>query len=174
MSITVFCGPMFAGKSESLRSIMENFPGMGMAFKPMSDTRDAPGEFVTHAGNHVPCNAVQTAGDILRTAMDMRLEMVCIEEAQFFGSAVIPVCRSLSEKGVDVYVSCLDMDSNRLPFGAIGDLLAIADNVVKLRSTCAICGRAATYSKRKVAVSAQTFIGGAESYEPRCGACWND
>ncbi|MCQ2371245.1 MAG: hypothetical protein MJ058_04235 [Akkermansia sp.] len=164
---------MFAGKSESLRQIVEtSVPGTCGAFKPSTDTRDAPEEFVTHDGHHVPCACVQTAGDILTLSRDAGLKRVCIEEAQFFGPAVIQVCRELSDGGVDVFVSCLDMDSNRLPFGCIGDLMAVADRVVKLRSRCAVCGGPATYSRRKVAVASQTFIGGEESYEPRCGTCW--
>ena len=169
--ITVFTGPMFAGKSEALWSVWKaaSHPA---AFKPVMDTRDAPECFITHAGNRVPCMAISTAGDILGL-IPADTDAVIIDEGQFLGSALIPVVRRLSQRGLRVYVACLDMDSQGLPFGSVGDLMAISSDVRKLRACCAVCGAPATRSFRTAAVSDRDFIGGAESYEPRCEACIN-
>lgn len=171
--ITVYCGPMFAGKTKSLIDCsyaqhQKNFPA---AFKPASDTRDAPDEIRAHNGLTCGASSVATAGDILNL-IPKGCEAVIIDEGQFFGSALIPVVQRLSDAGLDVYIACLDMDSNRLPFGAVGDLLAIADYVHKLKASCAVCRVAAPYTLRTASNADRNFIGGAESYSPRCLKHW--
>lgn len=170
--ICIYTGPMFAGKSEALfGAIRERGEGNCQAFKPCEDTRDAPCESVTHAGNRFAVTAVRTAGDIL-SLVRPDTKTVCIEEAQFFGAALLPVVRKLSDTGREVFLSCLDMDCQRLPFGHVGDLFAVADYVHKLRAVCSCCGGPAAFSRRIVPVDGRTFVGGAESYEPRCSDCW--
>lgn len=171
--IQVFCGPMFAGKSEALFDAWKSARAP-VAFKPTLDTRDAPDCFITHAGNRVPCHAVATAVDILGLVDDKRCDAVLIDEGQFFGSALVPVVRALSRRGFRVFVACLDMDCHALPFGAVGDLLAVADDVKKLRGRCAVCGCPANLSFRTAAIAERDFIGGAEAYEPRCEACFEN
>lgn len=175
--ITVYCGPMFAGKTEAIINCVQKRvqgilnPDYAIAFKPASDTRDAPDVIRDHNGISWPAQSVATAGDILNL-VPKGCQVVVIDEGQFFGAALIPVVQKLSDDGLDVYIACLDMDSNRLPFGAVGDLLAIADYVHKLKAPCAVCREAAPYTLRTVANANRNFIGGAESYSPRCLKHW--
>lgn len=170
--IFVSTGPMFSGKSESLWRVYKSAKHP-VAFKPAVDTRDATDCFVTHAGNRVPCHTVATAGDIL-SLVPAEADVVLIDEGQFFGSALIPVAQVLAHRGLEVFVACLDMDCHRLPFGAVGDLLAVAYEVQKCHASCAVCGAPAPFSYRKVSVSGRDFIGGAEAYEPRCEVCFEN
>lgn len=170
--ITVYCGPMFAGKSEALWRVW-NEAENPVAFKPAMDDRDAADCFITHAGHRIPCAAVATAGDLL-DLVPSGCDAVLVDEGQFLGGALTGVLRRLDRRGVPVYVACLDMDCHGLPFGAVGDLLATADRVVKLRAVCARCGNPATRSHRTVRVEGRDFIGGAEAYEPLCGRCFDE
>lgn len=168
--ITIFCGPMFAGKSTHLAEAFRHAKHP-MAFKPLADTRDAATEFVTHDGVSTPCVAVQTAGDIL-LLINSETDCVCIEEAQFFDHGIVEVCERLSAKGIQVYASCLDMDSNGLPFDRVGALLCVAESVVKLRARCSVCGNPASRTLRTTKVKDRVFVGSEESYKPVCASCW--
>ena len=169
--IEVIVGPMFAGKTEALLDEIEKCEEINYrVFKPACDTRDGTDKIVSHDGQAHGATPVQTAGDILRLVDDVRT--VFIDEVQFFGPAILSVCRELEKRGVRVVCSGLDMDSNRLPFGCIGDLLAMAGKVTKLTSRCAICGRPAQYSFRYAPVKDKVFVGGGNEYAPKCGNCW--
>ncbi len=170
MPITVHCGPMFAGKTEALIAAFRaaRHP---LAFKPAIDTRHARDAIVTHAGDQIPATAVCTAGDLL-SLIPEGTDVVCVDEAQFFGPALIAVARRLSDAGTHVVASCLDLDAQRLPFGVVGDLLALADTVTKHSAHCARCQRPARYTCRLIPVEGRVFVGGAESYEPRCPEHW--
>lgn len=170
MPITVHCGPMFAGKTEALLAAFRaaRHP---LAFKPAIDTRHACDAIVTHTGDQIPATAVCTAGDLL-SLIPEGTDTVCLDEAQFFGPALLSVARRLSDSGVHFVAACLDLDAQRLPFGAVGDLLAIADTVVKHRAQCARCQSPAPFTRRTARVDAQVFVGGAESYAPMCLEHW--
>lgn len=174
-SITIHCGPMFAGKSSVLvrMATMPETASRCAIYKPTIDTRDGADETITHDGLRAPCTAVATASDILRIERDAGHEIVCIEEGQFFGVTDLVHCvTELRRMGRAVSVSCLDMTSERMPFGGIGDLLCVADSVVKHRARCACCGGVAIYTKRLARVEGAVFVGRGESYEPRCERCW--
>ena len=168
--IELIVGPMFAGKTECLLDAIRCCVGPCKVFKPACDTRDDSGFVVSHSKAKHEAIAVQTAGDILQLVGDCK--NVFIDEVQFFGPAIISVCRTLEDNGVRVVCSGLDMDSNRLPFGCIGDLMAIAGRVTKLVASCEMCGCPASYSHRNVPVADRVFIGGEGSYMPLCGRCW--
>ena len=174
--ITVYCGPMFSGKTEHLiAAATKDLANFALAFKPRIDKRYASDAIVSHTGRRLPCNAIDTAGDILHAVKDLpTVSLVAIDEAQFFGAALLPVLQELNDRHVDVHVSGLDLDANRLPFGVMGEVLAMADRVVKLESSCAVCGSPARYSKRVVGGGARVLVGGKNEYQARCALCWED
>ena len=168
--IEMFVGPMFAGKTECLMNEIRRCVGPYKVFKPACDTRDGADVIVSHNDRRHEAIPVATAGDILRLVGTVKT--VFIDEVQFFGPAILAVCRELDDKGVRVICSGLDMDSNRLPFGCVGDLMAMAGKVTKLTSTCEVCGESARYSFRRAPVSGRIFVGGGAEYAPRCAHCW--
>lgn len=173
--IEIFCGPMFAGKTTALFEIWKRNGNKTKCFKPLIDTRAAENVTVSHDNFEIPCEAVATAGDILSKVSwnGGKFEKILIDEAQFFGSALVPVAIALSKQGMTVSIACLDLDSNGLPFGSVGDLLAVADDVHKLKGVCSVCGRPATRTFRKATPSNErTLIGGSEYYEPMCMRCF--
>ena len=99
-------------------------------------------------------------------------ELILIDEAQFFSDDLVDACRLLAERGCDVIVAGLDLDSWGQPFGSMPLLQAVADEVVRTRGTCAHCGRPADRTHRLAPVPGRTMVGGAESYEPRCSDCF--
>lgn len=168
--IELFVGPMFAGKTEALIHEIRICKDSYEVFKPSCDTRDSISNVVSHDKSEVPAVPVQTAGDILRLCGNAKA--VFIDEVQFFGPAILSVCRTLEDRNIRVVCSGLDMDSNRLPFGCIGDLMAMASSVHKLKAICSVCGHPAVYSFRKVPVKDRIFVGGDGQYTALCGECW--
>lgn len=174
MAIIVHTGPMFSGKTKALVQAYKDYAEEAVAFKPVSDTRHASDVIVSHDGDSIPAQACVTAGDIYHLVPRGHLHkrVVLIDEAQFFGPALVGVVRQLENAGHLCICSCLDMDSNRLPFGAVGDLCAIASFIHKHYGECA-CGALARYTYRKADCSTDRFfVGGSSEYEGVCGECW--
>jgi thymidine kinase len=178
-SITLICGGMFAGKSEELiRLIRRSMYAHKkvQVFKHSYDSRYAEGEIATHEG--VTLTAVPvTATDDIRSLLRMDTEVLAIEEAQFFDSALPRFCQELADKGMIVLIAGLDQDFRREPFGPMPALLTIADEVVKLRAICVRCGQTASHTQRLVDGKPASYndpvvlVGAAESYEARCRNC---
>jgi len=99
------------------------------------------------------------------------VDVVGIDEAQFFDDQIINVCETLAMRGVRVIVAGLDMDYLGRPFGQMPNLLAIADYITKLHAICVQCGNIANVSYRKTAESGQVLVGEKDIYEPRCRVC---
>jgi thymidine kinase len=171
--IEVVTGPMFSGKSEELIRLMRRAAIARLrlqVFKPATDTRYSKTDVVSHSRERLPCELVERADDII-TRMDPRVEVVGIDEAQFFDERLPAVCRHLADLGKRVIVAGLDMDFRGRPFGPMPHLLAIAERVQKIDAICTRCGAPAHYSQRLVASDQQVVVGASGVYEARCRRC---
>lgn len=169
----LICGCMFSGKTDRLIEWLDRAKRLGItakAFKHARDYRYAVGQLVSHDGLRASAVPVMDAGGIWERAGDARLIM--IDEAQFFGSDLVDVCRRLADQGREVVVAGLDRDSWGLPFGPVPALVRMADEVLYIQSVCARCGEVADHTQRTAPIEERDMIGGAESYEPRCGKCF--
>lgn len=170
---------MFSGKTEELiRRVRRALYARRrvQVFKHALETRPEEGEIRTHNG--VPYDAVPVpTGEQLLSGVELATDVVAVEEAQFFDAGIVDACHKLADGGYDVIVAGLDMDFRARPFGPMPDLLAGAEEIVKLRAICARCGRDASRSQRLIngepaPASAPTIlVGAAESYEARCRHC---
>jgi thymidine kinase len=100
------------------------------------------------------------------------VDVIGIDEAQFFDDQLPEVCDQLAVRGVRVIVAGLDMDYSAKPFGQMPYLLAKAEYITKLHAICVKCGNIANYSYRKKVQSGQILLGEKEAYEPRCRHCY--
>ncbi|MFP5040122.1 thymidine kinase [Parasediminibacterium sp. JCM 36343] len=172
--IEVICGSMFSGKTEELIRRLKRVKIANLKveiFKPSIDTRYDDVHVVSHDANAIHSTPIDNSQTILLMANDV--DVVGIDEAQFFDPEIVNVCQSLAAKGIRVIVAGLDMDYKGKPFGAMPNLLAIADYITKLHAICVQCGNIANISYRKTAQEGQVLVGEKESYEPRCRRCYN-
>jgi thymidine kinase len=173
-SIEVICGSMFSGKTEELIRRMKRalFAKQNVEiFKPAMETRYSDESIVSHDQNAIPCTLVENSGNILLLSGD--IDVVGIDEAQFFDDGLSQICNQLANQGVRVIVAGLDMDYTGKPFGPIPALCAIADDVTKVHAICVECGKLAGYSHRLVANEKLVFLGEKEEYQPLCRRCYN-
>ena len=171
--IEVVCGSMFSGKTEELiRSIRRaQFASQKVEiFKPSIDTRYSEEEVVSHDRNAIPSTPIDASAQILLLATD--IDVVGIDEAQFFDEGLVDVCNELANRGVRVIVAGLDMDYKGVPFGPIPSLCAIADEVTKVHAICVRCGALAYVSHRKVSNDRRVLLGEIDEYEPLCRECY--
>jgi thymidine kinase len=101
------------------------------------------------------------------------LDVIGVDEAQFFDDQLPSVCDELAHRGIRVIVAGLDMDYLSNPFGPMPAILAKADFVTKLHAICVKCGNIANYTYRKVPNEEQVMLGAMDVYEPRCRICFN-
>jgi thymidine kinase len=173
-SIEVVCGSMFSGKTEELirRVNRARIAKVNVEiFSPVADTRYDKSALVSHNLNSIPSKAVSKATEILPLAA--HIQVVGIDEAQFFDEELPEVVQALANSGVRVIVAGLDMDFKGRPFGTMPQLMAMADSVTKLHAVCVKCGQQAMYSYRLVPNESQILLGEKESYEARCRNCFN-
>lgn len=173
-TIEVVCGSMFSGKTEELIRRMKRaqFAKQSVEiFKPAIDVRYSESDVVSHNHTSIPSTPVDSSASILLYATDV--DVVGIDEAQFFDEGIVDVCRELAERGIRVIVAGLDMDFKGTPFGPMPALMAIADDVFKAHAICVHCGNLATFSHRLVESSKQVLLGETEKYEPLCRCCYN-
>jgi thymidine kinase len=173
-SIEVVCGSMFSGKTEELirRVNRARIAKVNVEiFSPVADTRYDKSALVSHNLNSIPSKAVSKAAEILPLAA--HIQVVGIDEAQFFDDALPDVVQTLANSGVRVIVAGLDMDFKGRPFGTMPQIMAMADSVTKLHAVCVKCGQQAMYSYRLVPNESQILLGEKESYEARCRNCFN-
>ncbi len=171
--IEVICGSMFSGKSEELirRLKRAKFAHQTVeVFKPSIDVRYSEDDVVSHDHNIIPSTPVDASASIL--LLSSEVEVVGIDEAQFFDDFILDVCKELAAKGVRVIVAGLDMDYLGRPFGPMPALCAIADDVTKVHAICVKCGAQAYVSHRLVDNDKRVLIGEAEEYEPLCRDCF--
>jgi thymidine kinase len=172
--IEVICGSMFSGKTEELIRRLKRVKIANLKveiFKPLIDTRYDKEKIVSHDTNYITSIPVKKAMDILLLAQDV--DVVGIDEAQFFDEEITAVCEQLALKGIRVIVAGLDMDYLGNPFGQMPNLLAIADYITKVHAICVKCGSIANFSYRKSANAEQVLLGAKDIYEPRCRICFH-
>jgi thymidine kinase len=132
-------------------------------FKPGVDVRYSDAHIVSHDQSSIPCTTVDTAEQLrLLTA---EVDVVGIDEAQFFDEAIVDVCNELANRGLRVIVAGLDMDSEGRPFGPMPFLMATAEYVTKVHAVCMHTGRLAHYSHRKEVGGPQVLLGESDRYE---------
>jgi len=173
-SIEVITGSMFSGKTEELirRLRRAQFAGMKVEiFKPSLDKRYSENRVVSHDEKSIVSTPVDNASSILLLAGDV--DVVGIDEAQFFDNSIIEVCNKLADKGVRVLVAGLDMDFLGNPFGPMPALLSISEYITKVHAICMRCGNLAQYSFRKSDEAQVVVLGEKDKYEPLCRDCYN-
>ena len=181
--LTVVCGPMFSGKTEELiRRVRRAYHAeIGVQiFTPSTDTRRA-GQLVSHAGTDLQHQKVPFAPAIIGPdepfayRVRSNVNLVVLDEAQFFSKIVVLEVLALLRRNVSVFAAGLDRDFRGRPFGPVPFLLAHADEVVKLTAVCASCKTldSGTMTHRLSDGDAQIQIGGVADYQPLCRSCWD-
>ncbi|KOH46671.1 thymidine kinase [Sunxiuqinia dokdonensis] len=173
-TIEVIAGSMFSGKTEELirRLRRAKFARQKVEiFKPVVDTRYSLEEVVSHDENSIPSTPVENSANILLLAGNV--DVVAIDEAQFFDKGLVDVCQKLADMGIRVIVAGLDMDFKGKPFGPMPELMAIANYVSKVHAICVGCGSVAQFSHRLVSNEKQVLLGEKSEYEPLCRVCYN-
>jgi thymidine kinase len=171
--IEVICGSMFSGKTEELIRRLKRVKIANLKaeiFKPAIDTRYDEVKLVSHDENKILSTPVFNSLRII--PLSEGVDVVGIDEAQFFDDKIIEVCQQLALQGVRVIVAGLDMNFKGEPFGPMPQLLAIADYVTKLHAICVRCGNIANFSYRKSTEEDQVVLGELDVYEPRCRNCF--
>jgi thymidine kinase len=170
--IEVISGSMFSGKTEELIRRLKRVEIANLKaeiFKPSVDMRYDDIKIVSHDENKIQSTPVNNSQTILLLAQGV--DVVGIDEAQFFDEQITGVCEKLALSGIRVIVAGLDMDYQGKPFGPMPSLLAIADYITKLHAICVKCGNIANVSYRKVDAGGQLVLGEKDLYEPRCRVC---
>jgi thymidine kinase len=173
--IEAISGGMFSGKSEELVRRLRRATlarQVVQVFKPATDTRYAdPRRLVTRDKRELEAVSVTCTGD-LRQKLLPEVQVVGIDEAQFFDDGLVDLVTELADSGVRVIVAGLDLDYLRRPFGPMPRILAIAEYVDKVHAVCMRCGAPAHYSQRTAGGGEQLQVGDTESYEARCRRCY--
>ena len=173
--IEVITGSMFSGKTEELiRRLKRAKIAMQQVeiFKPQIDTRYSEEEVISHDENAIMSTPVTTAGNILLLASEV--EVVGVDEAQFFDMGLIEVCNKLADGGTRVIVAGLDMDYLGRPFGPMPGLIATAEYVTKVHAICVRCGNIAHHTHRKMKDGKLVLLGERDLYEPLCRKCYGE
>jgi thymidine kinase len=172
-SVEVIAGSMFSGKTEELirRLRRAKFAGLRVEiFKPAIDIRYSETNVISHNENSIMSTPVQNASSIL--LLTSGVEVVGIDEAQFFDDSLIEVCTKLADAGTRVIVAGLDMDFFGRPFGPMPALMAVAEYISKVHAICVRCGNLANYSHRKTKSEKVVVLGEKDIYEPLCRSCY--
>lgn len=174
--IEVVCGSMFSGKTEELlrRIRRARFARQEIEiFKPAIDTRYDEVEVVSHDETAMISTPVHNSAEILIYVNMNMVEVVAIDEVQFLDEGIVDVCIQLANAGIRVIVAGLDMDYLGKPFGAMPQLMSVAEYVTKTHAICVKCGDLAQFSHRLVTNEKQVLLGEQDSYEPLCRHCFN-
>jgi thymidine kinase len=172
--IEAISGGMFSGKSEELVRRLRRATIAGQivqVFKPVSDTRYGPERLVTRDNRELQAVSV-TCSCEMREKLLPDVQVVGIDEAQFFDDGLIELVGRLADSGLRVIVAGLDLDYLRRPFGPMPQILAIAEYVDKMHAVCMRCGSPAHYSQRIAGGDEQLQVGDTEAYEARCRRCY--
>lgn len=171
--IEVICGSMFSGKTEELIRRIKRAKIANQKiqiFKPATDNRYHESNVVSHDDNFIQSIPIANSVDILQHLSDVNV--VGIDEAQFFDEKLPEVCQKLAIRGIRVIIAGLDMDYKGVPFGPIPHLLAIAEYITKVHAICPHCGNLATHSYRLSTEVGKVVLGSKDKYEPRCRICY--
>ncbi len=177
--IELICGSMFSGKTEELIRRVRRAKiarQKVQVFKPAIDTRYTTEAVTSHNGLGVDAVPVQSVSEIEKLIRP-DVEVVAIDEVQFFGWDVTELCQKLADQGIRVIAAGLDMDFRGEPFGPMPVLMAQAESVEKLQAICVVCGNPASRTQRLINGQPAAYddpvilVGGSESYEARCRKC---
>ncbi len=172
-TIEVITGSMFSGKTEEL---IRRLRRAGYAkqrieiFKPAIDVRFSEVNVVSHDENSIRSTPVENSSNILLLSADV--DVVGIDEAQFFDKHLVDVVVQLANQGLRVIVAGLDMDFKGNPFGPMPGLMAVADFVTKVHAVCMRCGSVAQFSHRLSEKEQVVLLGEKDIYEPLCRRCY--
>lgn len=172
--IEVICGSMFSGKTEELIRRLKRAQIARMKveiFKPAIDVRYDETQVVSHDMNSISSTPVDNSSSI--PLLTDGVEVVGIDEAQFFDEGIVDVCQRLANQGIRVIVAGLDMDFRGKPFGPMPALMASAEYITKVHAICMECGGIAQYSYRKASGEKLVMLGEKDTYEPLCRDCFN-
>lgn len=173
--IEVITGCMFSGKTEELIRRLKRVTIANQkvqVFKPQRDIRYSEQDIVSHDANALPSTLVDEARMIL-SSLDNEVEVIAVDEAQFFDDEVVSVCESLALEGKRVIIAGLDLDFRGIPFGPMPALMAVAEYITKVHAICPHCGNLATHSYRTSEDRSTVLLGAKNLYEPRCRKCYS-
>jgi thymidine kinase len=165
--IEVICGSMFSGKTEELiRRIkkVELVDEKYIIFRPKIDSRNPENKIISHAKNEISASIVSSPKEILD--LSVNYSVIGIDEAQFFDQSIVDVCNVLANKGHRLIIAGLDMDYEGNPFGPMPNLMACAEDVMKVHAVCVETGNPAGYSYRKDSSDDLVLIGEKKEYKP--------
>ena len=174
-SIEVICGSMFSGKTEELIRRMKRaqFAKQNVEiYKPCIDVRYSDDQVVSHDSHSIPSTPIDSPASMLLLSSDV--EVVGIDEAQFFDETIVEVVQTLANRGVRVIIAGLDTDFLGKPFGPMPALMAVAEEVQKVHAICVKCGSPANHSHRLSANDQLVVLGEKDVYEPLCRHCYNE
>lgn len=174
-SIEVIAGSMFSGKTEELIRRLKRAKIARQTveiFKPDIDVRYSKNEVVSHDENSIQSTPVGNSANIL--LLSGNVDVIGIDEAQFFDKGLVEVVTKLANMGIRVIVAGLDMDFKGIPFGPIPDLMAVADHITKVHAICVKCGNIAQFSHRLSAKEQTVLLGEKDVYEPLCRGCFRE
>lgn len=181
--LQVVCGPMFAGKSEELLRRVRRAQLAGLAVEIVNhalDERHGAGHVASHSGLSVPSHAVPDVAALVELVAEQRLDLLAIDEAQFFGNDLVAVVEDLVLRGVTVVVAGLCVTFDGRPFEPLPSLMALAEDVTKLTAVCTVCGEDAAFHQRvregegsdddvaDARAATAEHVGGTETYQARC------
>ena len=172
--IEVICGSMFSGKTEELirRLKRAKFANQNVViFKPLTDVRYSDEKVVSHDANEIESVPVKNSVDIL--SQIEKVDVIAVDEAQFFDMSIVDVCNHLANKGIRVIVAGLDMDFKGNPFGPMPNLMAVAEFVTKVHAICTKTGNLANFSHRISENNELVLLGEKNEYEPLSRAAFN-
>ncbi len=174
-SIEVICGSMFSGKTEELIRRMKRaqFAKQKVEiYKPCIDVRYSEKEVVSHDSHSIPSTPIDSPASMLQLSNDV--EVVGIDEAQFFDDSIVEAVQTLANRGVRVIIAGLDTDFMGKPFGPMPALMAVAEQVQKVHAICVKCGSPANHSHRLSKNDQLVVLGETDIYEPLCRHCYNE
>lgn len=172
--IEVICGAMFSGKTEELIRRLKRAKIANQRveiFKPRLDTRYDEAKVVSHDANFILSTPIEHSSQLLE--LSEGVNVVGIDEAQFFDEDLPENCQRLALRGVRVIVAGLDMDFRGKPFGPMPNLLAVAEYITKVHAICQHCGNLATHSYRLKPNAETVVLGEKDVYEARCRTCYH-
>ncbi len=174
-SIEVICGSMFSGKTEELIRRMKRaqFAKLNIKiFKPCIDVRYSEDEVVSHDSHSIPSTPIDSAAKMLDISDSV--DVIGIDEAQFFDESIVDVVQALADKGIRVIIAGLDTDFMGKPFGPMPALMAVAEDIQKVHAICVKCGSPANHSHRLSKNDQLVVLGEKDIYEPLCRHCYNE
>lgn len=182
--LEVICGSMFSGKTEELMRRLrraEFAKQTVLTIKHLIDSRAHHQCIISHDGQERSAHPIDNTPYGIKKILTLAshaIDVVGIDELQFFPKEILPVITTLIEQGKRVVVAGLDLDFRGEPFGVMPTIMALADSVTKLNAICSTCGKNSHFSQRMVNGEPARYddplmlVGAAETYEPRCRSCF--